>query len=48
MPVPHRAWQVPQDLEPIIYTDNGHDLRQYCANLKATDYAIYRAAAMHG
>lgn len=36
-------WQVPQAQgSPIIYTDNGHDLRQYCANLKATDYAIYQ------
>lgn len=36
-------WQAPQPVgSPIIYTDNGQDLRQFCASLKASDYAIYQ------
>jgi superfamily II DNA or RNA helicase len=36
-------WQAPQAQgSPIIYTDNGDDLRKICTNLKASDYAIYQ------
>ena len=36
-------WQAPQPVDsPIIYTGNGEDLRQFCAGMKASDYAIYQ------
>lgn len=42
-PLRIERWQVPRPVDsPIIYTDNGQDLRQFCALLKASDYAVYQ------